>query len=96
MKIQNDIVTFDENDVSLFSESVQAALESTAGPYRTAAEVLSNAVNSVIAESGRSRVNTLLDSMRPAAEKLATLSKTDADAAIADIGDIGDIAVAPK
>lgn len=93
MNIQNDIVTFEPKDISQFSEAVQAALCSTAGEGRTVEEILSDAVNTVIANSQKSRVNSLLESMRPAAEKLATMPAADvvlAKAAIEDAAGISE------
>ena len=91
MNIQNDIVTFDSKDISQFSDAVQAALCATAGEGRTPEEVLSCAVNKAIANSQGSRVNGLLESMRPAAEKLAGMSSQDATLAKAAIADAAGI-----
>lgn len=92
MKITNDIVSFDAMDVEVFSESVRAALELTAGENRTPEQFLSQAVNCAIAAAQRSRVNGLLESMRPAAEKLAGLSDVGARDAIGEMAQVADVA----
>lgn len=85
MIIQDDVFTFEKNDLSGFSDAIQRALLTAAGEGRTPEQMLSEAVNREVRAAAVSHKNSVLAGFEDLAEALAKAPDADAAAAEAKV-----------